>query len=254
LILVRSLRVRLGPTQALADVSFALSAGEVFGIVGPNGAGKSTLLRAIAGLVPFEGEVDLAGVPLAQNSRAEVAKTIALVPQEPPADLPFTVAEVVLMGRAPHQGAWGLDSAEDRTIAAAALAAVDLGPLAARPIDLLSGGERRRAFVARALAQKTRVLLLDEPTAFLDVGHQLDLLKRCRALAAEGLAVAAVLHDPNLAAAFCDRVMVLHQGRVRSIGAPKDALTVEVLRDVFGASFRSLAHPTSGAPVFVPET
>jgi iron complex transport system ATP-binding protein len=252
LLVARDLKVRLGATQVLGGVSVELHAGEVLGVVGPNGAGKSTLLRALAALIPFEGQIDILSRPIAVLSRNEVAREIALVPQDLPVDLPFTVAEIVLMGRAPHQGPWGLDSAADREIVREALDAVDLTAFASRPIDVLSGGERRRAFVARALAQRARVLLLDEPTAFLDIGHQLDLLGRCRALAAQGLAVAAVLHDPNLAASYCDRVIVLCAGTVRASGPPRVALTLEVLRDAFGASFLSIEHPKTRAPVFVP--
>lgn len=253
LLVATDLRVELDARPVVAGVSLTVDPGEVLGVLGPNGAGKSTLLRALAGLVPSEGEVAVLGRPLARRARREVAQLVALVPQDPPADLPFTVAEIVAMGRAPHQGLWGVDTALDRAVVRQALADLDLLPLADRPIDRLSGGERRRAFVARALAQRPRLLLLDEPTAFLDLGHQLDVLERCRTLAREGLGVVVVLHDPNLASAFCDRILVLAQGRVIAAGAPAEALTVEVLRRAFGAPVVAIPHPRTGAPVFAPD-
>ena len=253
LLVARNVSLRLGGRSILSGVSLQLATGEVLGVLGPNGAGKSSLLRALAGLLPVEGTVEVEGQPITSLTRAAIARAMALVPQDPPADVPFTVAEIVLMGRAPHQGRWGVDSTEDRRIARSALEMVDLLPLASRTVDSLSGGERRRAFVARALAQEPRALLLDEPTAFLDMGHQLDLLGRCRTLARQSMGVAVVLHDPTLAASFCDRVVVLHEGRSIAEGPPREALTVDVLRRAFGATLIALHHPTTGAPIFVPE-
>ena len=222
----------------LADVDVALGAGELVAVLGPNGSGKSTLLRVLAGLArPSTGEVRLDGRPLGALGRRAVARRLALVPQDPRVDYPFTALEVTLMGRAPHQRGLGLPSARDLAVAEDALARVDAGGLAGRLIDHLSGGERQRVFLARALAQEPDVLLLDEPTTHLDVRHQLETHALLRHLCRErGLACVTVVHDLNLAMTYCDRVVVLAGGRVAA---------------VFGVAVIPIPHPLGGPPVLV---
>ncbi len=203
-----------GAADAVSGVSFAARAGEFVGLLGPNGAGKSTLVRLVAGLLaPARGTVRLAGLDPFTAPRRTIARMCALVPQEPRIAWPFTVREAVMMGRSPRQGLLALPNRLDRGAVDGALEACDLVHLAERRLDALSGGERRRVFFARALAQEPRVLLLDEPTAFLDLGHQVAAMRMARLAARGGLCVVAVLHDLNLAAATCDRVVIQLQRR-----------------------------------------
>lgn len=253
LVLVRDASFAYGRTPVLERVSFQARAGELVGLLGPNGAGKSTLLRLVAGLAaPAAGEVRLAGLDPARAPRRAVARVAALVPQEPRVPASFTVREAVMMGRAPHQGLLALPTRLDRGAVDGALDACDLVALADRPLATLSGGERRRAFFARALAQEPRVLLLDEPTAFLDLGHQVAAMKMAEVAARAGLCVVAVLHDLNLAAASCDRVLVLSGGRVTAEGPPGDVLTPERVRAVWGIPVWRGAHGVTGAPIVHP--
>jgi iron complex transport system ATP-binding protein len=181
-----------------------------------------------------------------------VARVAALVPQEPRVAWPFTVREVVMMGRAPRQGLLALATRFDRGAVEGALAACDLAHLAGRRLDALSGGERRRVFFARALAQEPRVLLLDEPTAFLDLAHQVAAMRMAEVAARAGLCVVAVLHDLNLAAASCDRVVVMSGGRVVAEGTAAEVLTAERVREVWGVPVWRGVHGETGAPVLLP--
>ncbi len=243
--------VRAAP--ALAEVSFTARAGEFVGLLGPNGAGKSTLVRLVAGLIaPADGTVRLAGLDPFTAPRRTVARTCALVPQEPRIAWPFTVREAVMMGRAPRQGLLAVSSRFDRGAVEGALQACDLVHLADRRLDALSGGERRRVFFARALAQEPRVLLLDEPTAFLDLAHQVAAMRMAQVAARGGLCVVAVLHDLNLAAAACDRVVVLSAGRFVAEGAPAAVLTAERVSDVWGVPVWRGENAASGAAVVLP--
>lgn len=242
-----------GDRPALEDVSFAARAGEFVGLLGPNGAGKSTLVRLVAGLAaPASGTVRLTGLDPHAAPRRAVARVCAFVPQEPRLAWPFTVRETVMMGRAPHQGLLALPTRFDRGAVDGALEACDLVHLAGRRLDALSGGERRRVFFARALAQEPRVLLLDEPTAFLDLAHQVAVMHMARVAARGGLSVVAVLHDLNLAAAACDRLVVLSGGRVVAEGAPAAVLTAERVAAVWGVPVWRGEDGTSGAPVVHP--
>jgi iron complex transport system ATP-binding protein len=250
----RAVSFRYGRTMALEEASLAARSGEFVGLVGPNGAGKSTLIRLAAGLLaPLAGTVRLAGLDPSRARRRQVARLCALVPQEPRAVGAFTVRDTVMMGRAPHQGLLSLPGPLDRGAVEGALQACDLVHLAARRVEALSGGERRRVFFARALAQEPRVLLLDEPTAFLDLGHQVAVMRMAQTAARGGLCVVAVLHDLNLAAAACDRLVVLSRGRVVAEGPPAAVLTAERVREVWGVPVWRGVNATSGAPVVLPE-
>ncbi|MFO0581469.1 MAG: ABC transporter ATP-binding protein [Anaeromyxobacter sp.] len=251
---VRDVHFAYGRAAALAGVSFQAREGEFVGLVGPNGAGKSTLIRLVAGLAaPRAGTVRLAGLDPHAAPRRDVARVCALVPQEPKVAWPFTVREAVMMGRAARQGLLAVADRFDRGAVDGALAACDLVGLADRRLDALSGGERRRVFFARALAQEPRVLLLDEPTAFLDLAHQVAAMRMARVAAEGGLSVVAVLHDLNLAGAACDRVVVVHGGRVVAEGRPADVLGAGLIREVWGVPVWRGENAASGAPVVLPE-
>jgi iron complex transport system ATP-binding protein len=228
--------VRLGGRLVLAGVDLAIRAGETVAVLGPNGSGKSTLIRALAGLVrPQQGRVTLAGRPIATVARRDVARAIALVPQFPVCELGFSALETVLMGRAPHGAGLGLPTERDLALAREAMRALDVEHLGARALDTLSGGERQRVVLARALAQETPVLLLDEPTAHLDLKHQAESLALVRARGRErGLAVVFVVHEPGLAGSYADRVVVLAEGTVRAAGPPRAVLVPGLLAEVYG--------------------
>jgi len=234
-------------------VSFQARAGELVGLVGPNGAGKSTLIRLMAGLcAPNSGSVRLFGFDPARTPRRTVAQLAALVPQEPQVPWPFTVRDCIMMGRTPRQGLLALPSRHDRGAVEGALAACELLPLAERRVGTLSGGERRRVFFARALAQEPRVLLLDEPTAFLDLAHQVAAMRMAEVAARAGLCVVAVLHDLNLAAASCDRLVVLSRGKVVAEGSADAVITADRVREVWGVEVWKGTHGTTGTPVVLP--
>ena len=232
-----------GAAVVLRDCAFAVRSGEVVAIVGPNGAGKSTLLRVLAGLIhPRAGSVRLDDVDIAGLPRATLAKRIAVVPQIFDTLFPFTVREVVALGRTARLGLFGRPSAEDAAAVERSIVELDLSALASRRIDRLSGGERQRAVLAMALAQDADVLLLDEPTAHLDPAHQRGMLERLGGLARErGLAVVAVLHDLNLASAFASRITVLAEGHIAHDGATRTVLRQDVVTAVFGPGLRVLA-------------
>lgn len=243
-----------GARRVLHGVALALDHGELVGVIGPNGAGKSTLARVLAGVArPASGEIRLHGRPLDAWRRAERAREIAFVPQDPGVDFPYSVLEVVLMGRAPHMPALALAGPRDLDVARHALALLEADGLEARSIDELSGGERQRVFLARALAQEPRVLLLDEPTTHLDLRHQTrvhDIVRqRCRD---DGLGGITVLHDLNLAAAYCDRLILLAAGKVVCAGPPGAVLEPAVLEPTFEARLWVGRHGPRGGPVVLP--
>jgi iron complex transport system ATP-binding protein len=253
MVVVEDVRFAYGRRTAVDGASLQARPGEFVGLLGPNGAGKSTLVRLVAGLLaPSAGAVRLAGVDPHAAPRRQVARLCALVPQEPRLDWPFTVREAVMMGRAPHQGLLGVTGRFDVGAVEGALAACDLTHLAGRRVDALSGGERRRVFFARALAQEPRVLLLDEPTAFLDLAHQVAAMEMARVAARGGLCVLAVLHDLNQAAAACDRLVVMGAGRVVAEGPPAEVLTAERVREVWGVPVWRGENGATGAPVVLP--
>src|SRR5437762_6485937 len=224
-----------GPRVGLSEVSLAVAPGELVGVIGPNGCGKTTLVRLLSGvLAPRAGSVRLRGAALGTYRRRELARRLAVVPQDPTIDFPFTALEVVLMGRAPHLSALAFPRARDLALAREAMARLEVAEVESRPLDRLSGGERQRVLLARALAQEPEVLLLDEPTTHLDLRHQAGIHDVARALARErGHAVVSVLHDLNLAALFCDRLMLLAGGVVVGQGSPEAVLTVDALQQAY---------------------
>ncbi|MEU0916173.1 heme ABC transporter ATP-binding protein [Streptomyces cyaneofuscatus] len=245
------LSVRLGGRQVLDAVDLAAHAGEVVALVGPNGAGKSTLLAALAAdLAPGSGEVLIGGRPAIAWTAPELALRRSVLPQSAVLSFPFPVEDVVRMGRAPWIGTELED--EDDTAVAAAMAATEVTRFAARPFSELSGGERARVALARVLAQRAPLMLLDEPTAALDLRHQELVLRICRERAAAGDAVVVVLHDLGLAAAYADRVAVLHEGRIAVVGPPREIFDGELLGEVYRQPVEVFPHPRTGAPLVVP--
>jgi iron complex transport system ATP-binding protein len=251
----RDLRYRhsAGAPEAVAGISLRLARGEVVGVIGPNAAGKSTLARLCCGLLtPQQGSVSLQGELLARLSRRERARRVAFLPQHPPHDLSFTAHEVALMGRAPHLGLWSLEGPRDLDAARAALQEVDALELWDRPISQLSGGERQRVFLARAFAQEAALLVLDEPTAALDLAHQVLLVNALRRRAREGGGALLVLHDLALAGAACDRLALLDRGRVVAEGTAEEVLRPAVLSPVYGTDVEVVPNPATGQPLVAP--
>jgi len=234
---LQDVTVVLGGQPVVDGIDASVAEGEWLALIGPNGAGKTTLLRAIARLVSFSGLIALGGRSIREMARVELARLIAVVPQEPSTPPWMTVGEYVLLGRTPHLGPLAKESRRDREAAARALARLDLLGYEERRLGTLSGGEKQRAVVARALAQEARIVLLDEPTAALDIGHQqqaFDLLDTLRA--ESGLTLVAAMHDLTLAAQYADRMVLLDGGRVAADGVPRDVLTEELIASHYGAS------------------
>jgi len=252
---LRDLRVRFGARRVLQGIDLGLHAGELLGLVGRNGSGKSTLVRAVTRIVPLEsGTVRIAGEDAGALTVKELARRVAVVPQGIELPEGFTGLEIVLAGRTPYLGLLASERAEDLAAARRAMAQTDTLDLAERRVEKLSGGERQRLLLARALAQETPVLLLDEPTAHLDIGHQAEVLDLLAALRREReLAVLAVLHDLTIAAHYCDRLAVLDEGRIVALGTPEDIVNAEMVGSAFGAAGAVvIAHPLTGRPVVLP--
>lgn len=246
----RALRVDLAGRRVLDDVSVALTPGSLTALVGPNGAGKSTLLRALADLVPLAGgDVRLGGVGTEADG-ARRSRLIAFLPQDRTVHWDLTVAHVVALGRLAQETSPRAATAADRAAVDAAMRRMDIAHLAGRPIQGVSGGERARVLIARALAQETAILLADEPVAGLDPAHQLALFELLRELAREGRTVLVALHDLSLALRFADRLVALHEGRVAADGSPRAALSPEVVARIFG--IQSRVADIDGVPVLVP--
>lgn len=245
---VDGIRVVRGGHEVLADVSLAAEPGEVVGIVGPNGAGKTTLLRTIAGdIAPQDGRVELDGTSVSRYSFAELARRRAYLGPVARTQSLFSVRDVVAMGRHPHITA-GRDAKKDEVVAAA-MADVDVTHLAARPVRSLSTGERQRVGLARVLAQQTPLVLLDEPTSSLDLGHQELVMRKTRSLVAAGATAIVVLHDLNLAAAHTDRLVLLDRGRVQADGSPFDVLRPEKLTAAYRQPVVVMRHPHRDCPL-----
>ncbi|ELZ16702.1 ABC transporter [Haloterrigena salina JCM 13891] len=236
-----------GDLPVLEDVSLTVDPGEFVGFVGPNGAGKTTLLRLISGaLEPDSGTVTVDGVDVHDVPSKRSSQLVSVVPQDTTLSFSFPVRDVVEMGRHPHRSRFSGPTPEDRAVVERALERTRTAELAARPIDEVSGGQRQRVVLARAIAQATPVMLLDEPTASLDVNHQLETLELVRELVAEGRTVCAAIHDLELAARYCDRLVMLADGEIYRNGRPADVLTGESLSDVFDATATVTRNPITG--------
>ena len=240
--------------SVIDGLDLAVPPGEITVIVGANACGKSTLLRSLSRLLaPREGRVLLDGRRIHQMPAKELARTLGLLPQSPIAPEGITVADLVGRGRHPHQRMFARWSAADDEAVAAALEATNTLELAERSVDELSGGQRQRVWIAMALAQQTELLLLDEPTTFLDVSHQVEVLDLLTDLnRASGTTIVMVLHDLNLAARYADHLVAIADGRVQQSGAPEDVLTSGMVRAVFGIESRIIEDPVSGRPLMLP--
>lgn len=243
-----------GDRTIVESLDLALPPGKVTTIVGANACGKSTLLKSMARLLtPTSGQVLLDGKAIHRLPTKQVARVLGLLPQSPLAPDGIAVSDLVSRGRHPHQGALSRWTSADDAAVARALDATDTAHLADRPVDELSGGQRQRVWIAMALAQETDVLLLDEPTTFLDISHQIDVLDLLTDLNRErGTTVAMVLHDLNLAARYADHLVAMSQGRVIAAGDPSEVLTEATVREVFGLDSRVVPDPLTGRPMVVP--
>jgi iron complex transport system ATP-binding protein len=234
----------------LQDVSFQVGKGEFIGVIGPNGSGKTTLLKVLYRLLsPQRGEVFFEGIPLKRMSQRDIARRIAVVAQETYPAFPFRVIEIVLMGRSPYLGHLMFEREKDLEIARKAMEWTEILPISERPLDELSGGERKRVFIARALAQEPEVILLDEPTTNLDIHHQIEFLDLILALNREkGLTILMASHDLNLASEFCDRLILLQKGGIFKMGSPQEVITRENIERVYGCGVWVDQNPVSGMP------
>jgi iron complex transport system ATP-binding protein len=252
---IHSLTVSYGPRRILHDVSVEVQSGEVLALIGPNGAGKSTLIRAVSGVIPYTGQVRTNGDDFASLSTMQRARYIATVPQGvslPPA---YSVWETVLFGRTPYLGFLGQPSKKDEEIARKSLERVSALPFADRRVGELSGGEQQRILLARALCQSTPILLLDEPTAHLDLQYQVSLLELVSELAhRDNLAVLIALHDLNLAAHYADRIVMMVAGKIKATGKPKDVLKPDLIQEAYCLPVQVVKHPFLDVPLVLPST
>lgn len=237
--------VARGSRTVLHGIELTIGAGRIVGLVGPNGSGKSTLLRTLfTGRRPLRGRVTIHGVDVAAFGSRALARTVSVMLQDAPSEFDLTVRETVLVGRAPHRPPFTRDSADDRRIVEESLRAADVADLGDRLMRQLSGGQRQRVMLARALAQDGEILILDEPTNHLDISHQLELM---RVVSGLGKTVVAALHDLNIAAAFCDDIAVLDEGRLVATGPPEEVLTPALVGDVFRVTARIAIEEGTGA-------
>jgi iron complex transport system ATP-binding protein len=237
----------------LSDLTCTIESGQIVGVLGPNGSGKSTLLKLLTRILRLRvGTIELFGRDLHALRQADIARTVAFVPQETQQSFPFTLAQMVLMGRYPHHSGWGgwhWENSADLAVAHSAMIDLDVAHLGTRLITDVSGGERQRAIIARAIAQVPNVLLLDEPTAFLDLHHQLEIARILRKLNRErGLTVIMVSHDLNLASQYCDHLILLDRGRMVKEGSPEEVIEPEILEAVYRCRVLVDRHPQSGMP------
>ncbi len=243
-----------GNSRVLNGLTTRIREGEFFIIIGPNGSGKTTLLKLLCGITPLQqGAVRLFGQDLPHYSRRRLARALALVPQQLPPDFPFTVLQTAMMGRFPHLGMLGVEGGRDVAIARRSLSFCGVAHLAERKMTQLSGGERQRVFISKALCQEPRVLLLDEPTAALDLSHQVRIMDLLEQLKREqGVTVIMVSHDVNLAALYADRLMLMKDGRIVREGTPVEVLTYAVLEEVYGCTILVDESPLGRAPRITP--
>jgi iron complex transport system ATP-binding protein len=239
--------------RAVDGISLDAARGQITAVVGPNGSGKSTLVRTLVGRVtPLAGSVLIDDKPVSAIERRAVARAVAVVAQNEETAFPVTVAEYIALGRFPHVGAWHRIGEADRRAMERATELTDVGALLDRPMDALSGGERQRVRLARALAQGGEGLVLDEPTAFLDIGHEMTVFELLVVLAREGQAVLIVSHNLNLVARFAQRIVLLDAGRVVASGSPTDVMQPETLERVYGWPIAVATDPTTGTPTLIP--
>jgi iron complex transport system ATP-binding protein len=243
-----------GGRRALHNVSLQVSQGERIAVLGPNGSGKSTLLKLLSQtLVTGEGEILLQGKPIQSYGRKALSRKVAVVPQETQTSFPYTAAETVLMGRASFLAPFALEGKKDLEVARECMALTETLPLADRYLHELSGGEKQRVILARALAQEAEILLLDEPTTFLDIKHQIHIHELVLELNRKrGLTVIAALHDLNLASIYFPRVVLLREGRVYSLGSPKEVLNEETIQEVYGVRVRIQWDDSGDRPLILP--
>ena len=238
---VINLNFAYGSSQVIKNITLNINEGEVVGVLGPNVAGKSTLIKLLSGLLkPTGGQILLNNLPIDKISHQDRAKKIAIVAQENNIPFAFKSIEVVLMGRTPHLPALGFESTRDLDVAKSAMTKTDSYQFAFRSIRELSGGERQRVILARALAQESKILLLDEPTTFLDIRHQIEFYKLLRDENRErGLTIVSAMHDLNIASTFCDRLIFLKDGSVLADGSPSDVVTEKIIRKLFDINFNT---------------
>jgi iron complex transport system ATP-binding protein len=247
---LQGLSVDIGGRRIVSDVDLAVPDGHFVGLLGPNGSGKSTILKALYRVHrPSAGQVLLDGTDLLSLRPRDAARRVAVVAQESTAEFDFTVFEMVMIGRTPHKGAFERDDDEDRGAVAQAIERVGCDALSERSFNTLSGGEKQRVLIARALAQGADHLILDEPTNHLDIRYQVEVLELVAGL---GITVLAALHDLSLAALFCDSVYLLADGKIVTRGPPETVITVEMVRHAYGADVMVVAHPETGTPHLIP--
>jgi len=235
--------------SVLNGVSLSVERGEMVGVLGPNGSGKTTLLKIFSGVLRGQGEVKLNGRSIETYGKRELSRVFAMVPQESQVLFPYTVAEIVLMGRASYHSPLALEGKRDLEVARASLELTDSLPFSDRYLHELSGGEKQRVIIARALAQEPQILLLDEPSAFLDLKHQVQVFELMRRLNRErGLTIVAALHDLNLAALFFPRLVLLRDGRIYRDGSPREVLTEKTIDEVYGIRVRVEKDPSGEKP------
>lgn len=249
----RQLTLSYGDKPIVEGIDLALRDGEFTVIIGPNGCGKSTLLSALSrGMMPQHGEILLDGVSLHQQKPKQVARELALLSQNALLSDSLSVFDLVSRGRYPHQSFLRQWSAEDEQVVNAALSAMDLSAMAQRPVQALSGGQRQRAWFAMTLAQQTPIILLDEPTTWLDIAHQIELLDLCRDLHQQGKTLVMVLHDINQALRYASHLIMMKQGSIVAQGAPQQVVSEASMAEVFGLSCRIIEDPESGKPLIIP--
>jgi iron complex transport system ATP-binding protein len=243
-----------GTMPVLHDVSLEIQAGSWLGLLGPNGSGKTTLIKCFASILkPQSGKIELLNKPCQNYPRHDFAKLIATVPQDTNITFPFSAFEVVLMGRSPHKGLFGFDSARDIEISKKAMEITDTAQFINRQFQELSGGERQRVIIARALAQEPKILLLDEPTTFLDIRHQQDILKLLTKLVeTESLTIISAMHDINLALLYCKRIALLKNGKIVKIGPTNETVTYANLKHVFDTEVYVGINDLNGKPYYLP--